>query len=112
MAKPEIAGSNSTRYTLAHWNDLTRKTGGEMNKVMIAAVAAVLGLSTAKAAPLYECHGDPACQAKRDSMSRATYDRNIKRCLASAGATIEQWRAHAVPRGPADKVRACLAANG
>ncbi|MHC2618664.1 hypothetical protein ACVIW2_000696 [Bradyrhizobium huanghuaihaiense] len=87
--------------------------GGKMkNKVLIAAVAAVLGLSTAKAAPLYECHGDPSCQAKRDSMSRATYDRNIRRCLASAGATIEQWRAHAVPRGPADKVRACLAANG
>lgn len=83
-----------------------------MNKLLMTAVVAVLGLSTAKAAPLYESHNDPACQAKRDSMSRATYDRNIRRCVSAAGATMEQWRAHAVPRGPADKIRAGLAANG
>jgi hypothetical protein len=46
--------------------------GGGMNKLMIAAAVAVLGISMAEAAPLYECGGDPACQAKRDSMSRST----------------------------------------
>ncbi|MHC2578028.1 hypothetical protein ACVI1J_009880 [Bradyrhizobium diazoefficiens] len=81
-----------------------------MNKLMIAVAVTILGASTAKA--LYECGGDPACQAKRDSMSRATYERNINQCLASAGATREQWRAHAVPKPAADKVRACLAARG
>ena len=86
--------------------------GGGMNKLMIAAAVAVLGISMAEAAPLYECGGEPACQAKRDSMSRSTYEKNINRCLASAGATREQWRAHAVPRPAADKVRACLAARG
>ncbi|WP_246740597.1 hypothetical protein [Bradyrhizobium sp. LCT2] len=83
-----------------------------MNKLMIAVAVTILGASTAKAAPLYECGGDPACQAKRDSMSRATYERNINQCLASAGATRERWRAHAVPKPAADKVRACLAARG
>ena len=61
-----------------------------MNKLMIATAVAVLGISMAEAAPLYECGGDPACQAKRDSMSRSTYEKNINRCLASAGATREQ----------------------
>lgn len=83
-----------------------------MHKLMIAVAVTFLGVSTAKAAPLYECGGDPACQTKRDSVSRATYDRNINQCLASAGATREQWRAHAVPKPVADKVRACLAARG
>ena len=85
-----------------------------MNKFMTAFVVTFLsvGISAAKAAPLYECGGDPACQAKRDRMSRETYDRNINRCLAAAGATRDQWRAHAVPRPQADKVRACLEAHG
>ncbi|WFU68881.1 MULTISPECIES: hypothetical protein [unclassified Bradyrhizobium] len=85
-----------------------------MNKLMTAFVVTVLsvGISAAGAAPLYECGGNPACQAKRDRMSRETYDRNINRCLAAAGATREQWRAHAVPRPQADKVRACLEAHG
>ncbi|MCP3389998.1 hypothetical protein NLM27_14560 [Bradyrhizobium sp. CCGB12] len=85
-----------------------------MNKLMMAFIVTSLslGISMAKAAPLYECGGNAACQAKRDRMSRDTYDRNINRCLAAAGATREQWRAHAVPRPQADKVRACLEAHG
>lgn len=85
-----------------------------MNKLMTAFVVTVLsvGISAAEAAPLYECGGNPACQAKRDRMSRETYDHNINRCLAAAGATREQWRAHAVLRPQADKVRACLEAHG
>ncbi|SFU99089.1 MULTISPECIES: hypothetical protein [Bradyrhizobium] len=85
-----------------------------MNKLMTVFVVTVLsvGISAAEAAPLYECGGNPACQAKRDRMSRETYERNINRCLAAAGATREQWRAHAVPRPQADKVRACLEAHG
>lgn len=84
-----------------------------MNRLMTAFVLASLamGIPAAMAAPLYECGGDPACQAKRDRMSRDSYDRNINRCLAAAGATREQWRAHAVPRPQADKVRACLEAR-
>lgn len=85
-----------------------------MNRLMTAFVVTFLsvGISAAEAAPLYECGGNPACQAKRDRMSRETYERNINRCLAAAGATREQWRAHAVPRPQADKVRACLEAHG
>ena len=85
-----------------------------MNKLMMAFIVTSLslGISMAKAAPLYECGGNAACQAKRDRMSHDTYDRNINRCLAAAGATREQWRAHAVPRPQADKVRACLEAHG
>ena len=84
-----------------------------MNKLMTVFVAVLsVGISAADAAPLYECGGNPACQAKRDRMSRETYERNINRCLAAAGATREQWRAHAVPRPQADKVRACLEAHG
>ncbi|QOG18828.1 MULTISPECIES: hypothetical protein [Bradyrhizobium] len=79
--------------------------------VFVVTVLSV-GISAAEAAPLYECGGNPACQAKRDRMSRETYERNINRCLAAAGATREQWRAHAVPRPQADKVRACLEAHG
>ncbi|MET4115255.1 hypothetical protein ABIB90_002260 [Bradyrhizobium sp. JR4.1] len=71
-----------------------------------------LGISMAKAAPVYECGGNAACQAKRERMSQDAYDRNIGRCLTAAGATREQWRAHAVPRAQADKVRACLEARG
>ncbi|QIO37327.2 hypothetical protein [Bradyrhizobium sp. 1(2017)] len=84
-----------------------------MNKLMTAFVLASLamGIPAAMAAPLYECGGDAACQAKRDRMSRDSYDRNINRCLTAAGATREQWRAHAVPRPQADKVRACLEAR-
>lgn len=79
-------------------------------KIVFAAVAMLLvGVSVAEAAPLYECAaGDTACQAKRSRMSSATYNRKISGCLASAGATRAQWRAHAVPRAQADIVRACL----
>jgi hypothetical protein len=85
-----------------------------MKKLMTAFVVMFLsmGISMAKAATLYDCGGDAACQAKRDRMSHDTYGRNINRCLAAAGATMEQWRAHAVPRAQADKVRACLQAHG
>ncbi|MDA9469705.1 MULTISPECIES: hypothetical protein [Bradyrhizobium] len=83
-----------------------------MTKLIVAVVMTCFGVSVAQAAPLYECGGDPACQAKRDKMSRSSYEQNINRCLAAAGATREQWRAHAVPRPAADKVRACLEKHG
>ncbi len=82
-----------------------------MKKLVLVACAMVLNISMVKAAPLYECGGNAACQAKRDSMSRSSYDRNINGCLASAGATRAQWRAHVVPGPVADKVRACLVAH-
>lgn len=42
-----------------------------MNKLMTVFVVTVLsvGISAAEAAPLYECGGNPACQAKRDRMA-------------------------------------------
>jgi hypothetical protein len=80
--------------------------------MMVVACALALGGSTVKAAPLYDCGGKAACQAKRDGMSHSSYERNINGCLASAGATRAQWKAHAVPGPAADKVRACLAARG
>ncbi|MET4799197.1 hypothetical protein [Bradyrhizobium sp. LB11.1] len=85
-----------------------------MKKLITGFVVMFLSLSVsmAKAAPLYECGGNAACQAKRDRMSQDTYERNINRCLAAAGATREQWRAHAVPGRQADKVRACLERRG
>jgi len=83
-----------------------------MKRLVMAACAMVVGVSMVEAAPLYDCGGDAACQAKRNAMSRSSYDKNINGCLAAAGATRAQWTAHAVPRPAADKVRACLAARG
>ena len=42
-----------------------------MYKLMASLVVAFLslGISMAKAAPLYECGGNAACQAKRERMS-------------------------------------------
>ena len=71
--------------------------------------SAVLGLvSTPAIAQLYDCHGDAACEAKRATVKKSTYDSRINGCLAAQGYTREQWRARSVPEPAAGKVRACV----
>lgn len=82
-----------------------------MKRLMFTAAVTAFSISTADAAPLYDCHGDAACQAKRSRVSEPSYERNINACLASVGATRAQWRAHSVPEPAAGKVRACLVAR-
>lgn len=63
---------------------------------------------TPVAAQLYDCNGNAACEAKRATVKKSTYNSRIGGCLAAQGYTREQWRARSVPAPAAAEVRACV----
>jgi hypothetical protein len=78
-----------------------------MKKVLILSV--ILGsIASPTVAQLYDCNGDAACESKRATVTKSSYNKRIVGCLAAQGHTIEQWRARAVPTPAAIKVRACV----